>query len=160
MSAQIRYEAVVPLPVAAWFVGIQSHQGAVTAVDFVADDQWELGASSLVAENAAEQIQRYLQQPDWRFDVPIAYNGTAHQQRVWDALCQLHPGETRSYGELARQLKSAARAVGGACRANPVAIIVPCHRIVGARDIGGFSGATTGKQVEIKQWLLRHEAKK
>lgn len=160
MNARVEYEAVVPLPVAGWFVGIASRRGVITAVDFVEHGQWALSASSRVANDAAQQLHCYFEQPDWHFDVPIEYKGTPFQQRVWDALCRLHPGETRSYGELARQLNSAARAVGGACRANPVAIIVPCHRIVGARDVGGFSGTTTGKQLEIKQWLLTHEASK
>lgn len=154
------YEAIVPLPVASWSLGIRSNAGAITDIDFVEEGHWALGASSAAADIAAEQLQRYIERPDWQFNVPMEYKGTRYQRRVWEALRQLPPGETRSYGELARQLNSAARAVGGACRANPIAIIVPCHRIIGARDVGGFSGATTGKQLEIKQWLLRHEANK
>jgi methylated-DNA-[protein]-cysteine S-methyltransferase len=68
-------------------------------------------------------------------------------------------GRTRTYGELARDLRSSARAVGGACGANPIPLIVPCHRIIAASGrIGGFMGASTeGFELGIKRWLLEHE---
>jgi methylated-DNA-[protein]-cysteine S-methyltransferase len=67
------------------------------------------------------------------------------------------PGEVRTYGALARKLRSSARAVGNACRANPVPMVVPCHRVVGATGLGGYMGAFTGDPLAIKEWLLRHE---
>jgi O-6-methylguanine DNA methyltransferase len=86
---------------------------------------------------------------------PGGPEGTAFQQRVWRALSAIPFGETRSYGELARELGSAARAVGGACGANPIPIIIPCHRVLAAnRRLGGFSG---GDGLSSKQQLLAHE---
>jgi methylated-DNA-[protein]-cysteine S-methyltransferase len=73
------------------------------------------------------------------------------------ALQDIPPGTVRTYAELARQLGSAARAVGGACRNNPVPILIPCHRVVGQQGLGGYTGALTGDPLGIKRWLLRHE---
>lgn len=91
------------------------------------------------------------------FDIPIALAGTPFQRRVWDALHAIPPGETRTYGEIARALGSGARAVGQACRANPCPIAIPCHRVVATQGLGGFSGDVTGRKLGIKRWLLRHE---
>jgi len=103
------------------------------------------------------QLQRYFSSPAGFFTVPVRLKGTDFQRRVWQALQQIPLGETRTYGQLAKQLRSSARAVGNACRHNPVPIIVPCHRVVSARGIGGFCGQTAGAEVRRKRWLLRHE---
>ena len=84
-------------------------------------------------------------------------SGTTFQQRVWRALCEIPVGETRTYGELAKLLNSAPRAVGQACRRNPLPILVPCHRVVSAQGIGGYDGAEAGVELQRKRWLLRHE---
>jgi methylated-DNA-[protein]-cysteine S-methyltransferase len=84
--------------------------------------------------------------------------GTAFQQRLWRALCDIPVGETRTYGELAKELGSAPRAVGQACRCNPLPILVPCHRVVSAQGIGGYDGAEeAGVELQRKRWLLHHE---
>jgi methylated-DNA-[protein]-cysteine S-methyltransferase len=72
-------------------------------------------------------------------------------------LRSIPPGRTRTYGELASKLGTSARAVGGACRANPCPVVVPCHRVVAANGLGGFAGDTSGRKLEVKRWLLRHE---
>uniref|UniRef100_A0A450VGG9 Methylated-DNA-[protein]-cysteine S-methyltransferase n=1 Tax=Candidatus Kentrum eta TaxID=2126337 RepID=A0A450VGG9_9GAMM len=108
-------------------------------------------------ENAVHQLTDYFHDPGWGFDLPIAPGGTPFQQRVWQALRSIPPGKTVSYSMLAVQLGTGARAVGNACRKNPIPIIIPCHRVVGIRDSGGFMGARVGKPLAIKQWLLRHE---
>ena len=89
-----------------------------------------------------------------RFTLPLAARGTAFQQAVWQALCDIPYGETRSYGDIARALNTPAQAIGQACGANPLPILIPCHRVLGAKGLGGFS-AKGG--VETKVWLLRHE---
>ncbi|MGH8800240.1 MAG: methylated-DNA--[protein]-cysteine S-methyltransferase, partial [Casimicrobiaceae bacterium] len=77
---------------------------------------------------------------------------------VWDALATIPVGESRTYGELARSLHTAPRAVGGACGANPIALVIPCHRVVGSQgSLGGFMGVTAGDPIAIKRWLLTHE---
>ena len=77
------------------------------------------------------------------FTLPLAAEGTDFQRRVWELLRGIPYGETRSYGEIASELGSGPRAIGGACGRNPIAIVVPCHRILGSgRAIGGYSGGT------------------
>jgi methylated-DNA-[protein]-cysteine S-methyltransferase len=151
------FQATVVLPVGRWQLGISTAQGAVTGVDFVRAVAAEVEPSDAVAAEAARQLRRYVDDSEWRFDLPLRLTGTDFQRRVWDALRRLRPGETRRYGQLAQQLGTSARAVGGACRANPVAIVVPCHRVIGSGGLGGFSGAVSGSEIELKEWLLRHE---
>lgn len=87
----------------------------------------------------------------------IEAQGTPFQKKVWAALRGIPNGETRSYGALAQQLGTGARAVANACRHNPVPIVVPCHRVVARNGLGGFSGQMTGAAVQRKAWMLRHE---
>jgi len=105
------------------------------------------------------QLQAYLDNPRYAFDLPIALAGTHHRLQVWEAMQRIEAGHTRTYGELARELGSSARAVGGACGANPIPVIVPCHRVIAAnRALGGFMGARAeGFELGIKRWLLEHE---
>lgn len=107
--------------------------------------------------DAKAQIAAYFAGELRVFDLPLAAVGTPFQRRVWDALLRIAYGETISYGELARQLgdAGASRAVGLANGKNPISIIVPCHRVIGAG--GALTGYGGG--VERKQWLLEHEAR-
>lgn len=89
---------------------------------------------------AAEQLEAYFEGRLKRFDLPCRPAGTEFQTRVWAAMALIPYGETMTYGEIAQSLKSAARAVGVACGANPLPIILPCHRVVSERGLGGFSG--------------------
>lgn len=111
---------------------------------------------ALLAE-PARQLRAYFAGELRAFTLPLAAHGTAFQQRVWHALLQIPYGSTTSYGELAAAIGSpgSARAVGAANGQNPIGIIVPCHRVIGA------SGALTGYAggMARKQWLLEHEAR-
>lgn len=100
-----------------------------------------------------EQLHEYFRGRRQGFEVAMAPQGSVFQARVWEALRAIPVGETRSYGDLAKALKSSARAVGRANATNPICVIVPCHRVIGA------SGAMTGFAfgVAIKQWLLELE---
>ena len=104
---------------------------------------------------AADQLREYFAGHRRTFDVPLAPEGTGFQQRVWMALLAIPFGQTRSYGQIASAIgrPSASRAVGAANGRNPIAIIVPCHRVIGA------SGALTGYAggMDAKRWLLAHE---
>ncbi|MBF0355431.1 MAG: methylated-DNA--[protein]-cysteine S-methyltransferase [Alphaproteobacteria bacterium] len=98
-------------------------------------------ASTLLLEKAKRQVLDYLAAKRNHFDLPLAPAGTVFQKRVWKAMCAIPFGRTKTYGELADKLKSAPRAVGGACGKNPIPIIIPCHRILGAHgQLGGYSG--------------------
>lgn len=91
------------------------------------------------------------------FDLPLNLAGTPHQRKVWQAMREIPYGMTESYGELARRIGSGAQAVGTACGRNPIAIIVPCHRVLAAQGaIGGYSG---GNGVATKTALLRLEGR-
>jgi methylated-DNA-[protein]-cysteine S-methyltransferase len=110
-----------------------------------------------LAERAARQLERYRADPDARFELPLLIDGTPFQRRLWDALCEIPRGKTLTYGELARRLGGEARAIGQACGDNRLPIVIPCHRVVAAKGIGGFAHATGGYLIEAKRWLLMHE---
>ena len=76
---------------------------------------------------------------------------------MWQALSNIPSGQTRYYSELAAQLQSSPRAVGGACGANPIALVVPCHRVLAKSGLGGFMHQRSGQALDIKRWLLTHE---
>jgi methylated-DNA-[protein]-cysteine S-methyltransferase len=119
-------------------------------------DEERLTASPLPAAIRAA-LARYFRDGRAGLDLPLALAGTPFQHRVWQALRAIPPGSTRTYGELARELGTSARAIGGACRANPCLIAVPCHRVVARDGLGGFAGERGGKRLAVKRWLLRHE---
>jgi methylated-DNA-[protein]-cysteine S-methyltransferase len=107
-------------------------------------------------KEAVRQLNEYFQGKRTGFNLPLAVEGTAFQTRVWKALRKIQYGKTKSYGEIAKLLKapSASRAVGMANSKNPVCIIVPCHRVIGASGkLTGYAGG-----VKAKQWLIEHEA--
>ncbi|OIR02436.1 methylated-DNA--protein-cysteine methyltransferase [mine drainage metagenome] len=105
---------------------------------------------------ACHQIKQYFEQPTASLDISVLSQGTAFQQRVWRAIATIPAGETRTYSQLAEQIGSGSRAVANACGANPLPILIPCHRVVAKHGLGGFM---QGKQngLLIKQWLLKHE---
>ena len=108
-------------------------------------------------ENTLEKIKEYFSFVTPFTDMPLSARGTDFQKKVWEELNKIPLGETRTYGEIAKVLNSSARAVGNACRKNPIQIITPCHRVVSANGIGGYAGKTDGEKLNIKRWLLSHE---
>jgi len=114
--------------------------------------------ANALAALAAGQLERYREDPDARFDLPLAIEGTPFQRRLWAALCEIPRGKTLTYGELATRLGAEPRAVGQACGDNRLPIVIPCHRVVAANGLGGFAHATSGYLLEAKRWLLMHEA--
>lgn len=98
------------------------------------------GPVSAVLEDAVRQLEAYFAGDLMTFDLPLAPAGSPFQQRVWSAMCEIPHGDTWTYGELASRADTAPRAVGGACGANPIPIIIPCHRVVAANGGGGYSG--------------------
>jgi len=149
------YQAVVAAPFGR--LGVRVTDGAVRAVAFLPEPGPVKPASTPLAAEAVRQLRAYLADAGYRFDLPLATQGTAYQRRVWTALAAIPAGETRTYGELARVLDSSPRAVGGACRANPVPVLVPCHRVVARNGVGGFAGHADGPELARKRWLLAHE---
>lgn len=111
-----------------------------------------------VLDLAEQQLGEYFAGQRRVFDVPMLLGGTRFQQSIWARLAEIPFGSTSSYGELARAVGSpqAARAVGGAVGANPIPIVIGCHRILASnRALTGYSG---GNGLDTKRWLLQHEA--
>ena len=108
-------------------------------------------------ELVSEQLNCYFNDSQHCFALPIEAKGTEFQHKVWDALKKIPVGTVKTYGEVAKELNSSARAIGNACRNNPTPIVVPCHRVVAASGLGGFAGATQGQLTSIKSQLLAHE---
>ena len=112
---------------------------------------------NILVQKIVKQLEQYFTQACSLQDIPWLLMGTPFQQRVWHELTNIPMGKTMSYGELAKKVQSSPRAVGNACRKNPLAIIIPCHRVVSAKGIGGYAGKTEGNNITIKRWLLHHE---
>lgn len=140
-------------------VGIRTADGAVNELVYLPSSFHEKAATDAVAEQAAHQVTRYLDDPDYRFTLPLATVGTAFQQKVWAAIAAIPRGEVLTYGDIARGIRSAPRAVGQACGANWFPLVIPCHRVTAAGGLGGFahSDDETGFHLGVKRWLLAHE---
>jgi methylated-DNA-[protein]-cysteine S-methyltransferase len=136
---------------------IHCEANKVASVEFIKGHPASKSLSSDLLSQVDEQLKAYSQSSRFRFDLPLVSQGTDFQQRVWAELRKIPSGQVRTYGEIAEILGSSPRAVGNACRKNPVPVIVPCHRVVSKTGIGGFSGATGGEYLKIKRRLLAHE---
>jgi len=139
-------------------LGIRTSGGVVTRIEYLPKSERAQAPVNALAERVIRQVGRYLADPHFRFTLPLATVGTPFRRRVWQALAGIPVGESRTYGELARLLHTAPRAVGGACGANTIALVIPCHRVVGSQGaLGGFMNAVGGDPLAIKRWLLAHE---
>lgn len=134
-------------------LSVQEKHGCIVSL------RWRVAETSTetpVLTAARDQLRAYFDGDRQDFDLPLAPAGSDHQKRVWDFMCAIPYGQTRSYGDCASAIGSAPRAVGGACGANPIPIIIPCHRILAAGGrAGGYSGAGG---LETKAFLLKMEA--
>ncbi len=150
-----RFQACMRTPFAV--LGIRTDGDYLTHIEFLPRKHPLLEPLTPAAALACEQLEAFIDNPSFRFTVMLSVEGTLHQMAVWRAMQQIPRGETRTYGDMARAIKSAPRAVGQACGKNPVPIIIPCHRVVSSTGLGGFMGAQDGDPIKIKQWLLAHE---
>ena len=150
-----RFQARYPAPFAV--LGIRVAGSLLTGIDYLPVGAAALAPVNPLAENACRQIERYLEDPQFRFDLPFEFNGTQFQASVWRAICTIPSGSTLTYLDIARKLGTAPRPVGGACGANRIPIVIPCHRVVGTGGLGGFMNARSGVPLQIKRWLLKHE---
>jgi methylated-DNA-[protein]-cysteine S-methyltransferase len=126
--------------------------GAITRLCW--DARAEGGDKSELIAAAKAQLGEYFDGQRQSFDLPLAPRGDAFQQRFLGILRAIPYGETRTYGEIAREMGVSAQAIGQACGANPIPILIPCHRVLAADGLGGFSG---GAGVETKVALLKLE---
>lgn len=151
------FSAIVPAPFGA--VGIRTDAAQVLELVYLPVHYSEKPATDAVAQQAVGQLHRYFREPDFRFDLPLAQVGTEFQKKVWQVIASIPRGEVKTYGQVARLLNSAPRAVGQACGANWFPLVIPCHRVTAASGLGGFSNHddASGFHVGVKRWLLAHE---
>jgi methylated-DNA-[protein]-cysteine S-methyltransferase len=149
------FDAVVTFP--AMHIGVRTQGERIAEIAYLPFSVPALAPRNRLAKRAARQLERYLVDPDSLFDLPLAAVGSDFQRRVWRAISDIPRGRTLSYGQLAKALRSAPRAVGQACGANWFPLVIPCHRVVGASSLGGFAHHGEGFHLEIKRWLLAHE---
>ena len=151
------FSAIVEAPFGA--IGIRTAAGVVLELVYLPPTFSEKAPADPLSERVALQLRSYLAQPDFCFDLPLAAVGTDFQQRVWQAIAAIPRGEVRTYGQVAKHIRSAPRAVGQACGANWFPLVIPCHRVTAAGGLGGFShhDDETGFHLGVKRWLLAHE---
>ncbi len=139
-------------------IGVRTEYEWLVDIDYLPSDTSELSPQNKVASEVCNQLQAYLENPDYEFDLVLHIRGTSFQRRVWQAIQAIPCGQTSSYAEIAKQLHSSPRAVGGACGANNIPIVIPCHRVITKNGkLGGFMNANDGQPLMIKRWLLDHE---
>jgi methylated-DNA-[protein]-cysteine S-methyltransferase len=149
------YDAIIEFP--KMKVAVATREDRVTEIRYLHPSTPVKDPANALAERAARQIERYREDPDAGFELPLLIEGTELQRSVWQAMCAIPRGRTRTYGELAQELGIEPRAVGQACGDNRLPIVIPCHRVVAANGIGGFAHARSGYLLEAKRWLLMHE---
>lgn len=126
--------------------------------EIVVDASWQLsGNYRTPSPGLCYQIQRYLLDPRQTLQIKCLRQGSEYSNSVWRQLLTIPMGQAVSYSALASRLRSGARAVAGACRRNPYAGIIPCHRVVAQSGLGGFMGQATGEMVELKRRILACE---
>ncbi len=135
-------------------IEFKATNNGITQVIFSGEKKSKIDSNS-ITDNCKEQLLKYFAGELKNFDLPLDQQGTGFQKSVWKCLTQIPFGKTWSYGDIANQLNNpkAVRAVGGANGRNPISLIVPCHRVIGANGtLTGYAGG-----IERKLWLLKHE---
>ncbi len=149
------YDAVIDSPIG--ILGIRLQHNRLRRIEFL-DGEVELQAAvSPAAGGVVAAIGDYFETGRFTRKLNIELEGTEFQRRVWKELQAIPSGRVTTYGALAEKLGSSARAVGNACRRNPVPVLVPCHRVVARNGLGGFAGDHDGRLVAIKKRLLALE---
>ena len=138
-------------------IEIEENGEAITKIDYIQKDIEEAidGKETELLKKAIKQLNEYFEGKRSIFDLPLAPEGTEFQNKVWNALREIPFGETKSYGEIARIIgnEKASRAVGMANNKNPIMIVIPCHRVIGANGkLAGYAGG-----LEVKEMLLNLE---
>ena len=131
-------------------LSVEERDGAIVRVGW----RHEGAERSDLLDRAINQLREYFHDGREVFDLPLQVDGSDFQRAVCDAMLAIPFGETRTYGDIARDLGAPPQPVGNACGGNPIPVIIPCHRVLAANSLGGFSGMGG---VETKVELLKHE---
>ncbi len=151
------YQAVVAAP--GFCIGVRCDDAEIHALDYL-EPRAEVQPENGLAFETVRQLHSYLADADFAFGLPLRPSGTPFQRRVWALITAIPNHQTRSYGDLAKALHNAPRAVGQACGANPFPLVVPCHRVIATGGgLGGFARHGGGFLLDVKRWLLAHEAR-
>lgn len=150
------FDAVIPSPIG--YLGLRENAGYLIGIDFLGGQAQEIAPQSPLLLETARQLAAWFADPTFQFTVPLHAEGTEFRHKVWAKIAEIPCGEVRTYADIAQALGSAPRPVGGACGANPLPLVVPCHRVVAANGLGGFNAKRGGLDwLPIKRWLLAHE---
>ncbi|MEE8379775.1 MAG: methylated-DNA--[protein]-cysteine S-methyltransferase [Gammaproteobacteria bacterium] len=144
-------------------LGICIDAGSITKIIWLEQDVLATTETSpskksinkMLKKEVVTALDNYFESGLFEDEISLCPDGTRFQKRVWQALKRIPLGTVKTYGDVAKELKTSSRAVGQACRRNNIPIFIPCHRVVAARGIGGFMGGY--RHVERKRWLLQHE---
>ncbi|MEI7614336.1 MAG: methylated-DNA--[protein]-cysteine S-methyltransferase [Betaproteobacteria bacterium] len=151
------YQAVVTAP--GFCIGVRCDEDEILGLDYL-EPRPELPPETALAAEAVRQLIAYLADASFDFSLPLRPSGTPFQRRVWEQITSIPKHQTRTYGEVAKALHNAPRAVGQACGANPFPLIVPCHRVIATGGgLGGFARQRGGFLLDVKRWLLAHESR-
>jgi methylated-DNA-[protein]-cysteine S-methyltransferase len=151
------FSAIVAAPFGA--MGIRTEAACLRELVYLPPHFAEQDATDALAESVARQVERYFTEPDFRFGMRLPHVGSVFQNKVWAAIATIPRGQVRTYGDIAKIIGSAPRAVGQACGANWFPLILPCHRVTAAGGLGGFSHHhdAGGFHLSVKRWLLVYE---
>lgn len=169
----LNWQGVIKTPIGNIGISTTSDDNHLAQLCFVAATLPTKAPSTNLAKRVAIELQSYFHDAAYKFSVPLKLAGTPLQQKIWGELKKIKPGKTVTYGQLAERLQTSPRVIGNACRANPVLIFIPCHRVVGVNGLGGYGGAcaknaverderspTNNQLLQHKRWLLEHESEK
>ncbi|AZP11012.1 MULTISPECIES: methylated-DNA--[protein]-cysteine S-methyltransferase [Undibacterium] len=151
------FSAIVSVPFG--YIGVRSEGNFISELVYLPPRFQEKAPTDKISEQAAQQIESYIEQADFRFKLALKPAGSVFQHKVWNAISSIPRGEVRTYGQIAKHIQSAPRAVGQACGANWYPLVIPCHRVTAAAGLGGFAhhDDETGFHLGVKRWLLTHE---
>jgi len=141
-------------------VGIITKNSNLIGLEFLPKGTSEVLPKTATGKQVWNALFAYMDDPNKLSEVALASEGTRFQKKVWNALRRIPVGEVMTYGQLAKSINTAPRAAAGACRRNRIPILIPCHRIVAQKGLGGYCGETDGYMLEVKKWLLAHEGYK
>lgn len=138
-------------------VGLRISGGMLSELVYLPASVRPTSARPGLAQDAALQVSSYLKDASFQFDLPLLDRGTPFQKKVWNVIAAIPCGGSLSYGDVARRIRSAPRAVGQACGANWFPLVIPCHRVLAAQGLGGFAHSGDDFHLDVKRWLLAHE---
>lgn len=154
-DVRMRFQAIISAPFGK--LGIRCSDTDLLGIEFLPGKTKTQLPTGKMAKTICAELEAYLADARHEIDLPFELDGSHHRCEVWQAMLEIPCGQTLTYGELAKNIGSSAQAVGQACGANPIPLVIPCHRVVGKAGLGGFMHRADEDALDIKRWLLDHE---